>query len=96
MPDHELSRFINGFFCTFVTHPSKSVLSVFFSLGPEYHLGHHKTSFYDIQGKNTKYLIYEQDPGLKVCMSKLFFLWVNSALKLDESINNLAIGKFSF
>ena len=32
MPDHELSRFISGFFCTFVTHPSKSVLSVFSSL----------------------------------------------------------------
>ena len=96
MSDHELSRFINGFFCTFVTHPSKSVLSVFSSLGSEYHYGHHKTSFLGIQGKNTKYLIYEQDSGYKIFMSKFFFLWVNRALKLDESINNLTIGKFSF
>ena len=52
-------------FCTFVTqtHPSKSVLSILFSFGSEYHYGHHKTSFLDIQGKNTKNLIYEQDPG---------------------------------
>ena len=61
-----------------------------FLLGPEYHYGHHKTSFLDIQSKNTKY------PGYKVYMSKLFFLWVNRALELDESINNLTIGKFSF
>ena len=90
--DHELSRFINGFFCTFVTHPSNPS-SLYFppqDLNMIYHYGHHKTSFLDIQSKNTKY------PGYKVYMSKLFFLWVNRALKLDESINNLTIGKFSF
>ena len=94
MPDHELSRFISGFFCTFVTHPSKSVLSVFSSL--DLNIITDITKLLFLTFKNTKYLIYEQDSGYKIFMSKFFFLWVNRALKLDESINNLTIGKFSF